>query len=29
MYDEEKGQQSGNCKNSAIAMADYLVSEGL
>jgi len=29
MYDEEKGQSSGNCKNAAVAMADYLVSEGL
>jgi len=29
MYDEEKGQQSGNCKNAAVAMADYLVTEGL
>lgn len=28
-YDEEKGQQSGNCKNQAIQMADYLITEGL
>jgi len=29
MYDEEKGQTSGNCKHHAILMADYLVNEGM
>lgn len=29
VYDESLGQQSGNCKNTAVQMADYLVSENL
>jgi len=28
-YNEEKGQNSGNCKNAVIQMAEYLISNGL
>jgi len=29
MYNEDQDMTSGNCKNHAISMAEYLVSEGL